>query len=138
MPLDVTSFSDALQTLAEALEVHAKAPENTLMRDGCIQRFEYCYELSHKFLRRYLEATEATPYEISDLSFPDLIRRGYERGLLAAEWVEWKKFREARNITSHGYDGKKAERIFSLIPQFLTEAQFLLQQIITRQEQSID
>lgn len=137
MKLDLSSLEKALHTLDKALEAYQQNP-NDLIQDACIQRFEYCYELSHKFLRRYLEATEPTPSEISDLSFPELIRRGYERGLLAAEWMEWKNFRNARNITSHGYDAEKARTVFEIIPHFLMEATFLLRQITQRQEREHD
>ena len=62
--LDITSFEKALITLGEALEEHKKARTNALIRDACIQRFEYSYELSHKMLKRHLEATSANAAEI--------------------------------------------------------------------------
>ena len=129
MNLDVSSLAKALATLDEALQARRASPENKFIRDACIQRFEYCYELSHKMLRRYLEQTEAAPSEIDGLNFPQLIRLGFERGLLAAEWVEWKVFRAARNITSHAYDETKAEQVLAVMPAFLSEAQFLLARI---------
>ncbi|HTQ70048.1 MAG TPA: nucleotidyltransferase substrate binding protein, partial [Acidocella sp.] len=54
--IDLSSLNRALATLDEALAAHARVPEDKLIRDACIQRFEYSYELSHKMLRRYLEA----------------------------------------------------------------------------------
>jgi nucleotidyltransferase substrate binding protein (TIGR01987 family) len=99
MTLDLSSFQKALKTLEEALSTYSNDSENSFIRDACIQRFGYCYELSYKMLRRYLEITEPTPKLIDDLSFPSLIRLGYERGGLNEEWVVWKSFRDARNIT---------------------------------------
>ena len=131
--LDLTSPMKALSTLEEALTAYQKDPKNTFIRDACIQRFEYSYELTHKILRRYLEMTEPTTILINDLSFPALIRLGYERGLLSVEWVVWKDFREARNITSHTYDENKALSVLTVIPGFLAEAKRLLQTIEKRQ-----
>lgn len=132
--LDITSFEKALTTLAQALNAYKDAPTNDYIRDACIQRFEYCYELSHKMLKRYLEMTEPTTAVIDDMSFASLIRLGYERGLLSAEWSIWKGFRQARNMTSHTYDEHKASDVYQIIPSFLIEASFLLQEIKKRQE----
>ncbi|HLN23963.1 MAG TPA: nucleotidyltransferase substrate binding protein [Patescibacteria group bacterium] len=134
MNLDLSSLQKALATLDEALQAQAVSPENKFIRDACIQRFEYCYEPGHKMLRRYLEESEPTPRDIGDLSFPNLIRLGYERGLLGSEWVEWKGFRDACNITSHAYDERKANDVLAVIPAFFTEAKYLLAQIEKRQE----
>jgi nucleotidyltransferase substrate binding protein (TIGR01987 family) len=134
MSLDLSSLRKALMTLDEGLQAHSARPEDKFIVDACIQRFEYCYEISHKMLRRYLEETEPTPKEVTDLSFPNLIRLGFERGLLSAEWLEWRAFREARNITSHAYDEIKAKEVFASIPAFLAEAKFLLAQLELRQE----
>ncbi len=114
MKLDLSSLEKALQTLDVALVAYQNEP-NDLIRDACIQRFEYSFELLHKFISRYLELTEATPSEIDQMSFPNRIRLAYERGLLSQELTAWKGFREARNITSHAYDENKAKEIFAHI-----------------------
>jgi nucleotidyltransferase substrate binding protein (TIGR01987 family) len=131
MIIDLSSLHRALATLDEALAARMHAPENKFIRDACIQRFEYCYELSHKFLRRYLTATE--PTGISELSFPDLIRLGFQRGLLAESWDVWVQFREARNATSHAYDEDKAQKVLAQLPDFARAAHFLATQIKARQ-----
>lgn len=84
-------------------------------------------------LKRYLEMTEASPAEIDGMSFPDLIRTGSEKGLLLHGWDRWKSYREARRITSHTYDEKKAAQVFAEVPGFLKEAEYILQQISQRQ-----
>ncbi|MBU6449748.1 MAG: HI0074 family nucleotidyltransferase substrate-binding subunit, partial [Rhodospirillales bacterium] len=114
------------------LAAQAHVPEDKLIRDACIQRFEYSYELSHKMLRRYLEASE--PAEVHQLSFPDLIRLGHERGLLGESWDVWMDFRDARNATSHAYDEDKARKVFAKIPAFAKAARFLAAQIAARQK----
>ena len=130
--IDLSSLTRALATLDEALAAHARAPEDKFIRDACIQRFEYSYELSHKMLRRYLEETEAAG--VRELSFPELIRLGHERALLAESWEIWRDFRDARNATSHAYDERKAGEVLAQIPAFAKAARFLAKQIEAQQQ----
>ena len=135
MILDLTSFKQALATLDAGLKMLAHKPNDEFVRDACVQRFEYCYELSHKSLRRYLQANEAAAADVPSASFPALIRLGYQRGLLASDWERWNQFRQARNTTSHTYDSAAADSVLQILPAFLLEANFLLRQIELRQEQ---
>ena len=121
--IDVLPLRKALATLDAGLGALVLAPDDGFIRDACIKRFEYCYELSHKMLRRYLEATE--PEGVHDLSFPRLIRLGYERELLQESWDVWEGFRDARNTTSHAYDEDKARRVLLEIPAFAKAAHHL-------------
>ena len=123
--LDIQPLQKAVLALAAAMARHAQNPGDDIVRDACIQRFEFTYEVSHKMLRRYLEATSANPAEFDAMSFQDLIRTGSERGLLLSDWSRWKVFRTARSITSHTYDETKAREVFAIIPEFLAEASHL-------------
>ena len=123
--LDIQPLQKAVSALAAAMARHAQNPGDDIVRDACIQHFEFTYEVSHKMLRRYLEATSANPAEFDAMSFQDLIRTGSERGLLLSDWSRWKVFRTARSITSHTYDETKAREVFAIIPEFLAEASHL-------------
>jgi nucleotidyltransferase substrate binding protein (TIGR01987 family) len=131
--LDLSSLEKALGTLEEATLAFDEAPNDLFIRDACIQRFEYSYELAHKMLRRYLALTEPNPADIDAMSFPDMIRLGFARGLLAEEWAAWRRYREARNKTSHAYDRSKAEEVVKMIPGFLASALRMLQELKRRQ-----
>ncbi|HER27637.1 MAG TPA: nucleotidyltransferase, partial [Rhodospirillales bacterium] len=102
--LDLTSFAKAIDRFSEGLDVLREQPDDTLIRDGVIQRFEFTYELAHKTLKRYLEMTAPTPDVIDGMSFQDLIRTGNEQGLLLNDWEEWKQYRQSRTDTSHTYN----------------------------------
>jgi nucleotidyltransferase substrate binding protein (TIGR01987 family) len=130
--IDISSLKHALATLDEALAARVQAPEDKFIRDACIQRFEYSYKLAHKMLRRFLEAAE--PAGVRELSFPNLIRLGYQRGLLAQSWDVWMEFREARNATSHTYDEAKAAGVVAKIPAFAAAARFMATQIDAHQQ----
>lgn len=127
--LDVSSLEKAIGSLNEALIEYSKQSSNNFIRDACIQRFEYTYELSHKMLKRYLEMTEPNAEEIDQMSFSNLIRTGSERGLLLMGWDEWNKYRYARNLTSHVYNENKALEVVAIIPQFFNDAKHLLMKL---------
>ena len=124
--LDIQPLKKAIASLQAALARHELAPDDDVVRDGCIQRFEFTYELSHKMLKRFLEATSADPAGVDAMAFPDLIRTGSERGILRSDWSHWKEFHKARSITSHVYDERKPREVFAVIPDFLGEAEHLL------------
>jgi nucleotidyltransferase substrate binding protein (TIGR01987 family) len=128
--IDISSLRQALSTLDEALAARATAPGDKFIRDACIQRFEYSYESTHKMLRRYLAASDPAVHE---MSFPSLIRMGYERGLLAQSWDVWTQFRDARNATNDAYDEAIAEELVEKIPAFAIAARFMATQIEAQQ-----
>lgn len=127
--LNLDSFEKAIQSLEKAWLAHQADPEDEFIRDACLQRFEYTYALCGKFLERYLRTSALIPSEIDLMSFANLIRTGCEQGLLKSEWATWKQYREKRNVLSHTYDGEKALEIIQVIPHFLEDAKFLLNQL---------
>lgn len=141
MTLDLTSLSKAIAQLEDALTYCnsdlAKSDDRLALhlRAGAIQAFEFTYELTFKILKRYLEATEVSPSTVEEMTFNDLVRRGYKLGLLQAEISDWKEFRKDRGTTSHAYDEEKAKDVYENIPKFLIEAKFLLSGIQKRQGQ---
>jgi len=132
MQLDLTAFERAIAQLSEGMTLASQPNAHPLLRDGAIQRFEYTYEISWKMLKRFLEATSSDSQTVDTLAFGDLIRLGYERGLLRSSYDIWTLFRKARGTTSHTYDQGKAEEVFKAIPPFLEEAQYLLTQLRAR------
>ncbi len=125
-------LSQALETLEQALREYRDNPHLLSSRDGCIQRFEYCYEMAVRTMRRYLalqplmdaEQAHAFPYA-------EIIRKSAAAGLVA-EVKLWLDFREARNKTSHAYDRKIAEEVYAMIPLFAEECGKMLGQLRQR------
>ena len=106
--------------------------DNTLYRDATIQRFECTYEVAHKMLKRYLEMTFPNSAAIDEMAFADMIRTGSEQGLLRSGWDKWKDYRKARGAISHTYDEAKAMEVAAIIPDFMAEAQSLLDALTKR------
>lgn len=138
MNLSLTSLEDAISQLEKSLgyyhsDVVQADPGLVLqLRAAAIQAFEFTYELSWKMLKRYLKTSEPNPASIENMSFPELIRLGCDKGLLMSELKEWNRYRQKRGTTSHTYDQAKAEEVFKQIPAFLKDAQFLLEQLHAR------
>ncbi|MBS0981439.1 nucleotidyltransferase substrate binding protein [Acetobacter thailandicus] len=124
--LYLTPLERALDRLKEGWARHLTQPDDEQLRDGLIQRFEFTYELSHKTLKRFLEANSASPEEYDRMGFPDMIRSANEAGLLKSAWPQWSVFRKMRNLTSHTYNEMTAKQVVATIPDFIAETEFLL------------
>jgi nucleotidyltransferase substrate binding protein (TIGR01987 family) len=111
------NYKKALKTLDEAME---QAPKSLLERDGIIQRFEYCLEVSWNSAKKVLEF-----HEIKTDSTRNIFRE-----LAKIGWInnpdKWIKFLEARNKTSHLYHDEIAKELFAIVPSFLESSHQLL------------
>ncbi|MFO0691315.1 MAG: nucleotidyltransferase substrate binding protein [Myxococcota bacterium] len=139
MILDLTPLRAALGSLSAALEVVNDAswfpsqPErvrNTLVA-GVIQNFEFVYEIGVKMLKRRLEAEAASPEEIDESSFRNVLRIAAEKGLID-DVDAWFRHRELRNITAHTYDRVKARRVLDGMAGFVADARALLLRLEAR------
>ncbi len=93
------------QAIADYDNVHLDS-----VRDGVIQRFEFCTELAWKTVREYLIEQGYT-----DINSPkSVMKTAFSDGLLTNE-NGWLEILESRNITSHVYDEKTAETVFESI-----------------------
>ncbi len=134
--LDFFSLAKAAQSLTDALAMMAGRPGDLLARDGCIQRFEYTYELCVKSMRRQLEDMSDSPADMDTLGFKDMLRVAAERRLINDAQV-WFAFRELRNASAHVYDPKKAELVFEALPAFALQAQALSARLSVLQRPSV-
>lgn len=137
--LDLTSLRQALASLQDAkelvddavwLEGQPPRVRNTVVA-GLIWNFEFVYELGVKMIRRQLELEAASPTEVDETSFRDLLRLAGERGLVA-DVEAWFGYRRLRNITAHTYDQGKARLVLDGLAPFVGDAQLLLQALEAR------
>ncbi len=126
--LDLSSLELAIQSLSRGLKRYALDAEDLEVRDACIQRFEYTYELCMKFIKRALEAQADSLDTVEALPFRDKLRVAADMGFIE-DPVLWFGYREDRNKTSHTYDQKKAEEVMGQIPLFFEEAVYLLHKL---------
>jgi nucleotidyltransferase substrate binding protein (TIGR01987 family) len=125
--LNLKPLENALNQLAAGLKQANQDLDNDLYRDGVIQRFEYCMDLSWKAIQRYLKVI-AQIDEATIRTKKDLFREAARLRLIvdAGAWIE---HYEARNETSHVYDRKIAMMVFERAVVFLPDAQALLESL---------
>ena len=99
----------AVQRLDEAIADYDKIGLDSI-RDGVIQRFEFCAELAWKTLREYLLDQGYT--EIN--SPKSVMKQAFADGILDHE-EGWLHLLDARNETSHIYDEATATSVFANI-----------------------
>jgi len=120
----------ALETLQNNIILYAKILNNPAKwggddgeemalasRDSTIKRFEYCYELTWKYLQRYLIEDR----EIDDLdkgSRPIFRQTGFLSILTKDEVSKCLNMCDSRNMTSHIYKDEIADCISKGIPGY--------------------
>lgn len=101
-----SKLSQAISRLEESISDYDRL-ELESIRDGVIQRFEFCTELAWKTLREYL-----LDQGYVELNSPkSVMRKAYASGVLEDDQA-WVQLLEARNQTSHIYDEETAKNIF--------------------------
>jgi len=137
MKLSVTPVEKALNQLEKSLHFldSPLSQNNADMREqfraASIQAFEFTYELIVKMIRRQLEQSALAPQEIRELDFMQLMRTAQDSGLIR-DSLQFRSYREMRNITSHSYDEEKAEQIVNGLHVFVADAHFVLENLKKR------
>jgi nucleotidyltransferase substrate binding protein (TIGR01987 family) len=103
----VSDFRKALKKLREIKDI----PENDIIRDATIQRFEFTYEMAWKTLKLYLESKQIQVYAAKDT-----LHEALQLGLIE-DGNGWSLLHENRNRTSHTYDEKIAIEVYHYVIQ---------------------
>lgn len=93
------NFGRALQRLQYGIERCRNEPEDLMLQDGVIQRFEFTCELAWKTTREYLIAQGHEEQN----SPKTVMRQALEAGLIT-DGEGWITLLTDRNLTSHLYD----------------------------------
>ena len=132
MALDLSTLTASIGALRRALHASVAgaqwsglSPEiREAVKAGVIQNFEVAYEQSWKMMRRWLEVNPMAG-DVSGASMRQVSRLAAKAGLI--DDVElWMKFHQTRYQSSHTYNVKTAELVFSISSQFLPEALHVL------------
>jgi len=125
MQLELAPFRNALASLERGLARRRTNLADEEVRDACIQRFEYCFELSWKMLKRQIEAEIGNTAEVDGYSKRTLFRVAAERGLISSP-EPWFVYLVQRNKTSHAYDVRVATEVAAVLEEFALDAQSVL------------
>ncbi len=113
----LATYEQALTTFKEALLEHP----SQLERDGAIQRFEYCFDLSWKTLKRFLEKRG-----LMNLNSPrSVFAAAFAENIIDDE-VVWSNILLKRNASVHTYNQALAENLFALLPEYYEAMQKLI------------
>ncbi|MBJ6802167.1 nucleotidyltransferase substrate binding protein [Geomonas sp. Red259] len=130
MHLNTDHFARCIQTLDSSLALlNQSPPESTeyeIFRNAVVKGFELTLETGGKLLRKALKAYAASPKEIDNLTYKEVLRHAAKHGLMDADTVErWFSYRDNRNSTAHDYGVGFAEDTLKLLPVFITDARAL-------------
>lgn len=135
MKLKLGSLKKSIEALEKSLGViHSEAQMGHLsievqetLKAGVIQTFEVAYEQAWKMMKRWIE-NNVGQTQVDGVSRRELFRLSAESRLI--EDVDlWMLFHQARNETSHTYDGDLVEDVLEVSGQFLVEVKKLLLQM---------
>ncbi|MBI4770236.1 MAG: nucleotidyltransferase substrate binding protein, partial [Chloroflexi bacterium] len=115
----------ALATLKEALDL----PFSVVVRDACIQRFEYSFESLWKLLKAYLREYEGVPCNSPKACFREALKAGLLTSQQAGTCL---RMTDDRNLTSHTYIEAVAETLYRKLPEYLMVMMGLLEGIRQR------
>lgn len=135
MSLELSSLQKGIKSLERAInvykkesQIHAETTDLMLtLQAGVIQNFEFTYELSWKFIKRWIEENIST-VAIDGVTRRELFRQGAENKLIV-DVEKWMDFHKSRNFTSHIYDVEIAKEVFASSVEFLPYAQELLKRL---------
>ena len=137
--LDLSALRSALSSLEDGLDVvratawfdqQSAKVQNTLIA-GVIQNFEFVYEVGYKMLRRQIELDAASPADVDESNFRDVLRLAGEKGLIA-DVQAWFRYRQMRNTTAHTYNHEKAQQVYQGTLLFIDDARALLANLEAR------
>ncbi len=134
MGLNYTNLGKAISALENGIEVYNKRKtmfeeqeEIEIIKSGVIQNFEVCYEISWKLMKKWLEQNIGNS-AVDGVSRKQLFRIAAQNKLIE-DIEEWFAFHEARNMTSHDYDGMKADEVFEKAVNFPKYARHLQERL---------
>jgi len=114
----IISFEHALKSLTNVLQSPA---QNDLEKAGCIQYFEFCFELAWKSIRII-----TTNQGIDNCSSP----KACLKQAFAAHWIDheeiWLDMLSARNRMSHIYNATDALMVYDRLKEYRQELENLL------------
>lgn len=105
----ISNFSKAVARLQDAIDEYGNTHSDAV-RDGAIQRFEFCMELAWKTTREYL-----IEQGFAELNSPKTVMREAYANHIIDDQTLWISALNDRNLTSHVYDEKTSDEVFSKI-----------------------
>ena len=120
----INGFEQALRRLSDAL---ASPAQSDLEKAGCIQYFEFCFELAWKSIR-----IVAGSHGLADCSSP----KACLKQAFASHWIDheeiWLDMLSARNRMSHTYNAADALAVYDRLREYRQQMEILLAALKTQ------
>ena len=128
--IDATHLRNAISALQACILDYDEYSSQSVslresLRSGVIQNFEVAYELSWKFMKKWL-AYNVGNSMVDGIPRFQLFKLAAENGLISDSEI-WFDFHDARNKTSHEYSENIAEFVFEQALRFLPYAKNFLE-----------
>ena len=104
------SYQKALLQLQGAVELSSQRALTSLEKQGVIQAFEFTHELAWNMLKDFLQDQGNQTIKGSK----DATREAFKVELIS-DGEQWMAMIQSRNISSHTYDERTAERLVEVI-----------------------
>ena len=117
---NLKSLEKALLQLGDALE----QSESPIVRDACLQRFEFCYELLWKTLKIFLEEIHG----VRAVSPRQVFKEAFALSIIDEE-LTFVEMIESRNTLSHSYNEEQAAKIYVKCADYLEVMNNVLAQL---------
>ena len=120
------SFQDRLEEFEKYLKKFKEVlslPEDDIVRDSAIKRFELCFELSWKVIKDYLKEEG-----IFCRSPKSCFKEAFSIGLIESE-EKWLDIIDDRNLSVYTYDEELAKELYSRLKNHYTAMEKLLKKL---------
>jgi len=130
--IDSSYLQRCISTLEMSLEFLNQTDKQDIKydmyRSACVKEFEIILEMTGKLLKKVLKPYFHTSKEVDKLYFKDIFRHCALYSLMStAEAENWMKYRDNRNTIAHDYGIGFAEETLSILPQFIKDANKILE-----------
>lgn len=127
--IEISNLKNAYSTLKKAYTDFSENQNSILaeyIADSCVKRFEYTLETAWKLVKKILIQKYGKTEQ--ELTMNNLFRfmQGYG---YTENWESWKNYYQQRNNSAHEYNIVKARELISIIPDFLTDTEFLIKKL---------
>lgn len=117
----IADLQAALERLEDALKLDS---ELDVYKAGCIQYFEFTFELAWKAIKSTAEVLGVDPGG----SPKSCLKTAYQQGWIEEE-ILWLAMLEARNRMSHTYDAKDALKVYEKLNEFVAPIHTLIKNL---------
>ena len=131
--IEITNLETAFSTLQKCYLDYQSNQDSPLLEyisDSCVKRFEYTLEVAWKLMKKIFIKTYGKTEQ--ELTMNNIFRfmQGYG---YTSNWENWRDYYQRRNNTSHEYNIEKSRQLIEIIPNFISDVDFLIAKLKGKQ-----